>query len=400
MLKSIKVTNYRSLVSAVVPFDTNLTALIGTNGAGKTNILKSILLFKRIFSEGYHYRRFNLDKQRPDEVARTVLEASLDINNSRYGFKAILYFDTSEGDDSIRHAEIYVRQAGKEWTKISNPEAFSFIEYAKDKPEMPTMNIKYLTRSQDLNHALFSMVSIFSKIKYYSATRFSNPTNAPVSIELEGEELKNSYSSNSNHEAFLYHLYVASKNNTIAYKRYKNTMSSLGLGLIDDITFHEHKIPSSSIKVLAGGHVKKINIERRIVIPSFTIDGLQLLPNQLSEGTFKTLALVFYLLNNDSDLLLIEEPEVCVHHGLLGSVLELINMQAKTKQIIISTHSDYVMDKLKPENIVVVRKDSNGTNAQSLIKSMPKIDAEALRTYLNESGNLGEYWRESGYFGE
>lgn len=121
----------------------------------------------------------------------------------------------------------------------------------------------------------------------------------------------------------------------------------------------------------------------------------------MSEGTFKTLALVFYILSDKSELLLIEEPEVCIHHGLLSSIIELIKIQSKKKQIIISTHSDFVLDKLTPENVILVKKNPDkGTVATPLTKHLSKNDYSALKDYLANSGNLGEYWKEGGFENE
>ncbi len=52
--------------------------------------------------------------------------------------------------------------------------------------------------------------------------------------------------------------------------------------------------------------------------------------------------------------MILEEPEVCIHHGLLDSILDLILESSEKKQIIISTHSDFVLDKLDPENVFMV----------------------------------------------
>ena len=94
---------------------------------------------------------------------------------------------------------------------------------------------------------------------------------------------------------------------------------------------------------------------------------------------------------------MIEEPEVCIHHGLLSSIISLIKSQSKQKQIVISTHSDFVLDHLDPENLVLVKRQPNkGTKATQLSKSMSTNDYKVLREYLEESGNLGEYWREGG----
>jgi len=121
-------------------------------------------------------------------------------------------------------------------------------------------------------------------------------------------------------------------------------------------------------------------------------------PNQLSEGTFKTLALLFHVITEDSTLLLIEEPEVCVHHGLLASILELVKSYSSQKQMILSTHSDYVLDRVKPENVYrVTHGAEEGTVVRHIRKTMTVREFAALRQYLETEGNLGEYWREGGF---
>jgi predicted ATPase len=135
-----------------------------------------------------------------------------------------------------------------------------------------------------------------------------------------------------------------------------------------------------------------------MIIPTVHVGGAQLSFNQLSEGTLRTLALLFYIVTDQSELLLIEEPEVCVHHGLLKSLIEVIKEYGRTKQIIFSTHSESVVDSLQPEQLLLVNKDPNrGTIVSSLTKSMSKSGYDALKKYLSTVGTLGEYWRLSGF---
>jgi predicted ATPase len=149
--------------------------------------------------------------------------------------------------------------------------------------------------------------------------------------------------------------------------------------------------------VKVGGKVSKRSRRQLIIIPQFRIGRQKLSPNQLSEGTFKTLALLFYVVTDESSPLLIEEPEVCIHHGLLSSVLEIIKNASKNKQTIISTHSDYVLDHVRPENVFRVNYDAKvGTTVHHIRKTMTAKEFSVLRRYLQSEGNLGEYWREGG----
>jgi predicted ATPase len=91
---------------------------------------------------------------------------------------------------------------------------------------------------------------------------------------------------------------------------------------------------------------------------------------------------------------LLEEPEVCVHHGLLSSILDIIKAFSRRKQIVISTHSDFVLDALAPDNVFVVRRSaSKGTTVARVSEKMTVRQYQSLKKYLMESGNLGEYWR-------
>ena len=137
--------------------------------------------------------------------------------------------------------------------------------------------------------------------------------------------------------------------------------------------------------------------EGLLVIPTIMIKGQRFSPDQLSEGTFKSLALLFYLLSDQSHLMLLEEPEVCVHHGLLTSILEVIKSASARKQILFSTHSEFVLDAVEPEQVHLVRNlASKGTVVQRLPRALSGRNYRALKHYLNTSGNLGEYLRHGG----
>ena len=159
---------------------------------------------------------------------------------------------------------------------------------------------------------------------------------------------------------------------------------------------------TSSIEysVRSGGNVFQKKKEKILVIPQFHIGKNALSPNQLSEGTFKTITLLFYLITETSKILMIEEPEVCVHHGLLSSIVELIKLYSRNKQILISTHSDFLLDEVQPENVYrVSNTPESGTTISHITKSMSSSELKALHEYLQKEGNLGEYWRHGGIEG-
>jgi hypothetical protein len=177
-----------------------------------------------------------------------------------------------------------------------------------------------------------------------------------------------------------------------------SVVGSKGIALIDRIKWRVIKAPTRDFRVGPGGTVVKRMRERSIVIPQVSVKGVRLAPSQLSEGTFRSLALIFNLLSSKSELVLLEEPEVCVHHGLLSSLVEIIKTCAAKKQVIFSTHSDFILDSLDPENVLLVHYGPDaGTTARRLPEAIATREFASLKTYLRETGNLGEYWRQKGF---
>jgi AAA15 family ATPase/GTPase len=394
----LEIKNYRSCINTKIEINNDLTTLIGINGVGKSNILNSIQLLKRINRNRY----FN-QKALQDSLSHSELKFNLKINGEFYILKSDIYYETDERNiDEIYSAELLLKKNGlKKWIPV-DADLYEIVDRLR---HMGRSNQLHLFHDKKLDteqgKIIIGLIEYLSNISYYSATQFSDPTKCPISIELEEKRPFRSNRGEKPHDKFIYDLYSTFKNDKKSYRRYIDTVSQNGIGLIDGIDFFEHNMPSSSYEIKSGGKIKTIVRNKNIIIPSIKLDNKTLSPNQLSEGTFKTLALVFYILNDKSELLLIEEPEVCVHHGLLSSIIELIKIQSKQKQIFISTHSDYVLDKLLPENILLVNKDGiKGTFSKSLTKALTKNEYSALKEYLNESGNLGEYWKEGGFENE
>lgn len=413
-LKSFKVRSYRSCQNTEFSMSENLTGLIGINGSGKSNVLNALLLLRKICEGRYLGMRSNEPTLNICHIGATI-----EHENNAIQLKGKIGLET---DDRNNDEIIFSRLEWKfsnfrkgewfsiplEWILFRNPEFPSHLP-RRFRGQMPAPgrlgqnDIKFLRLLNDKNFKqkveplLNKILLFFTKISYYSATQFADPVRCPVSIELEEDRPRRRMRSSSGHEQFIFDLYNSKKENENEYQRYFNTVSKEGIGLIDGLEFKNLPIPSSVYKVQSGGRIRQIDSKRFLIVPIFTIDGRELSPNQLSEGTFKTLALLYYIITDKSNLLLIEEPEVCVHHGLLDSIINLIIDQSKQKQIIISTHSDLVLDHLRPESILLVSYlKSKGTMVKQLKKSMSESNYGALKNYLKESGNLGEYWREGG----
>jgi predicted ATP-dependent endonuclease of OLD family len=415
-LSTIEIKKYRSCNKTSMQFNEDLSALIGTNGSGKSNFLNGVLLLKKLANISRHIQ----DDEFPLLTCR--IKATFVIEQKTLPFEAVIKYATNELNiDQVISAE--QKWNFKEFTGedklITLP--LSSIKELKDVIKLRTFEIPKGLQEDEWRALLFRsfeaisgstlpqdakqvtiVIDVFekvfefiTKISYYSASQFTDPSKCPTYFEIQNERIVRRPSRGWNeHQKFMFDLYSAFKNPNSKFQEFLSIVGNEGIGLIDTINYDEIEVPTNEYAVGIGGKVISKGINKLLVIPNFIINSFKLSPNQLSEGTFKTLAIVFYLITDTSRLLIIEEPEVCIHHGLLASILELIKEFSYEKQIIISTHSDFVLDELDPENVFIVKNNpKSGTSIKHIPDALSVRDYKALKDYLQESGNLGEYWR-------
>lgn len=399
-IKQVSVVNYRSCLDSSWSPDPRLSVLIGPNGSGKTNLLSALRLLRALSNNPTPFSTADESTSAP-----SMIRTDYDIDGVQISHTAKLDIVTNE-----RNLDEIVK-ANESWLVPSNSGRRKTIHFPswvigslleeKSRSRTPADQRKsFLNWISALNieestvNVLKKIAEFHRGITYYSASQFTNPSNTPTYFEVEGKDLHRTGISITGHKKLLFDIYQEYRNKSQAFNDFKDIIGPNGIGLVDNIAFEEIQSSSSSFSVKTGGKLIKREKTNLIVVPRIKISSSLLSPNQLSEGTFKTLALVFYLVTDKSSLLMIEEPEVCIHHGLLSSLVELIKAYSIDRQTIVSTHSDSVLDRVELENLFSVRRTSDeGTKISNIRKNMKGKNLKALRDYLTQDGNLGEYWK-------
>lgn len=112
-----------------------------------------------------------------------------------------------------------------------------------------------------------------------------------------------------------------------------------------------------------------------------------------SDGTLKLLAYSTVLYDPDPPQLVgIEKPENYLHPRLLPKLAEECQQAADRAQLIVTTHSPFFINPLRPEEVRVLYRAADGYTRVHGVVDMPGIQA-----FLDQGTTLGELWME-GHF--
>jgi len=215
-------------------------------------------------------------------------------------------------------------------------------------------------RDPDQYPQMARLADVYERIRLYREWSFGRTSvfRAPQAADLPSDTLEENF---SNLGLFLNHLRSVPKvkNAVIAELR------SLYEGL-DDFDVR-----------IKGGTVEVFLTEGDFVIPA----------SRLSDGTLRFLCLLAILCDPDPPpLICIEEPELGLHPDMLPRIADLLVSASQRTQVVVTTHSDILVDAMteRPECVVVFEKHDSCTQAT-------RLDRDELTEWL-KAYRLGQLW--------
>ncbi len=113
-------------------------------------------------------------------------------------------------------------------------------------------------------------------------------------------------------------------------------------------------------------------------------------PHQLSDGTLRAMALITLLLQPEDEfpsLIVLDEPEIGMHPYAIEVLASLIRGASVHRPLIVATQSVALVNYFTPEDIVVVSR----SQSQSYFE---RQNSESLATWLSEYA-IGELWEKN-----
>ena len=113
-----------------------------------------------------------------------------------------------------------------------------------------------------------------------------------------------------------------------------------------------------------------------------------------SDGTLKMLAYLVLLYDPEPPPFIgIEEPENFLHPRLLPELAEECRATCERTQLLVTTHSPFFLDGLRPEEVRVLWRDDAGHT-----QTRRAADLSGVQDFMDEGASLGDLWME-GQFG-
>src|SRR4028119_1538848 len=112
-----------------------------------------------------------------------------------------------------------------------------------------------------------------------------------------------------------------------------------------------------------------------------------------SDGTLRLLAYLSILYDPDPpELIGLEEPDIFLHPRLLPELAEECRQATARTQLLVSSHSPFFVNALRPEEVWVLYRDENGYT-----RARRAADMKGIREFIEEGALLGHLWLE-GHF--
>ena len=378
LLRNIRLQNLLSFGPEGIDLDLpGLTVLIGPNGSGKSNLIEALGLLQAAPSQlaapvrkGGGIRNWLWDRQ---QNATARIEAVVGDSGGSQPLRHVIEF--TESDQTF---ELVDERVETEQPYAGHDEPYFFYKFQGGRPVLlgegednkkrnlhpddvaSDESILSQRKDPDQYPELAHLNTSYGKIRLYREWQFGRNTvfRQPHGIDVRPAPLMEDF---TNLGMFLSRLRQDPKTKTSLIDK----LSDAYEGLTDfELNFD-------------GGTVQVFFTEGQLAVPA----------SRISDGSLRYLCLLAILLDPEPPPLIgMEEPEMGMHPDLVPKLADLLVDASHRCQLVVTTHSDILVDALseRPDSVVVCDKHDGQT-------TMKRLDGSDLTDWLKKY-RLGQLW--------
>jgi predicted ATPase len=380
-IEYLRVKNYRALCDLELKEMTPLTVFLGPNGSGKSTIFDVFAFLSECFITGL---RRAWDKRGRFKELRTRGEEGPVVVELKYREKpnspVITYhLAIDEGGKGP-----YVAEEWLQWRRGSHGQPFRFLDFQHGKGRV-----------------------ISGELPDEQDDRIDEQLDSPemLAVNTLGQFAKHPRVSALRRFITGWYLSYLSADTTRGLPEAgpQERLSSIGDNLPNVIQYLKEQRPDRFADILSAMSARVPRLERVDADPMQ--DGRLLLQIKdapferpvlakfASDGTLKMLAYLTLLYDPEPPQLIgIEEPENQLHPRLLPELAEECRIAAARSQLLITTHSPYFVNSLRPRELWVLYRDERG-----FTQVKRAYDMQGVNDFMENGAQLGQLWME-GHF--
>ncbi len=405
-IEKLILRNYKNIAEAILPLN-EVNVVVGENNVGKTNLLESIPLLNFIINGSVNEVRRSFERTGRFDLYNYI--GTVGIENERLYLKKPISFEVEFSDsesDTIFNYSLVLS---------STPESPLIADFFKGiLIENETLTYKSRTKpgaAKEVFDRHFGNVEYGTRIKkdgiistlenHVSVVRILSIIIQSENIGSEEKDAVNFLNRllSSNIFYFSSHLLKDSDAKFEGKSRIAHfDIDEHIMQLSKSSYWDEYKLMLSdalNIRTIQFLNIEGLKGERREKPYFFHNNNLKRL-SEFSDGTVILIALITKIFLGETDVFLIEEPENSIHPSALHKLMNLIRSRSIDKQFIITTHSPYLLNMIKPEEVFVASFNKEGGSTIGKLPDVKAIKRQLAKGFIDFGDLVFNEAREDG----
>ena len=377
-IEYLKVQNYRALHNLELKKLTPLTVFLGPNGSGKSTISDVFAFLSECFTESLRKawdRRGRFRELRTRDSEGCII---IELKYKETSKSPLITYHLAIGEENNRP---FIAEEWLHWRRGQYGKPFRFLDFKKGEGqvisgESPDEEGERIT--EQLASSEFLAVNTLGQFA-------KHPRVSALRRFITGWYL-----------SYL----TADHTRSLTEAGAQERLSATGDNLPNVIQYLKEQHPQRLEEILKTLSVRIPRLEK--FAASIMQDGRLLLEIKdapfshlilakfASDGTLKLLAYFIVLFDpNPPQLVGIEEPENHLHPRLLLPLAGECRSASANTQLMVTTHSPFFVDSLKPEELWVLYRDEQG-----FTQAKKTADMRGVKQFMQHGALLGSLWME------